>query len=105
MVSSGNVTGVTGSLSWETYAKQLQLLKEVVRSAQRIALLRDPANPGSLSGVRSFTEPAKSLGVEFHVVGASGPDQFEPVFRAMTQARVDALVVHREASFVCHLGR
>jgi putative ABC transport system substrate-binding protein len=101
----GNVTGVTGSLSWETYAKQLQLLKDVVPSARRIALLRDPANPGSARGVVSFTEAARSLGIELEVVGARAPEGYEPAFRAMNQARADALIVHREASFFRHLDR
>ena len=40
----GNVTGVTASLSWAAYAKQLQLLKDAVPTARRVALLRDPSN-------------------------------------------------------------
>ena len=101
----GNVTGVTGSLSWETYAKQLQLLKEAVPSARRIALLRDPANPGSVAGVRSFTEAAKSLGIELLVVGARSPQEFESAFREIIQGRADALIVHREPLFFRQLSR
>ena len=85
--------------------KQVQLVKEAIPSARRIAWLRDPANPGSLAGVKSFTEAAKSLGIELQVVGARAPEEFEPAFRAMAQARADALVIHREASFFRHLGR
>ncbi len=101
----GNVTGVTGVPPWESLAKQLQLLKEAVPRAQRIAFLRDPANPHSLPAVKIVTEAARSLGVEVQVVGARGPEQFEPAFRAMTQARADALLVQLDPSFTGHLGR
>jgi ABC-type uncharacterized transport system substrate-binding protein len=66
----GNVTGVTGVPPWESLAKPQQLLKEAVLRAQRIAFLRDPANPHSLPTVKIVTEAARSLGVELQVVGA-----------------------------------
>ena len=101
----GNVTGVTSSLSWDTYAKQLQLITEAVPHARRVALLRDPANPGSLSGVKTLTEAARARGLELQVVGARTPDEFEAAFRAIVRARADALVVHRESAFLGHLDR
>jgi len=101
----GNVTGITGVPPWESSAKQLQLLKEGVARAQRIAFLRDPANPHSLPTVKIVTEAARSLGVELQVVGARTPEQFEPAFRAMTQARADALLVQLDPSFSGHLAR
>ena len=42
-----NVTGLALIPTLEIYAKQLQLLKEAVPHAQRIALLRNPANPAA----------------------------------------------------------
>jgi putative ABC transport system substrate-binding protein len=101
----GNVTGLTGSLTWATYAKQVQLLKETVPSARRMALLRDPSNPASLPGVSALTEAAKALGIELQVFSARAPEEFEPAFRAMSKARADALILHRESAFFRHLGR
>jgi putative ABC transport system substrate-binding protein len=101
----GNVTGVTGVPPLESTAKQLQLLKEAVPRAQRIAFLRDPANPHSLPTVKIVTEAARSLGVEIQVVGARGPDEFEPALRTVTQARADALLVNLDPSFSTHLAR
>ncbi len=100
-----NVTGFTGTLSFETYAKQLQLLKEAVPHARRIAFLRNPANPASLPGVGKVTEAARILGVEVQVVGARVPEEFESAFRAMTQARADALLVHADQGYFRHLAR
>ena len=49
--------------------------------------------------------PARSLGVELQVVGAGAPEQFEPVFRAITQARADGLLIQLDPSFSGHLAR
>jgi putative ABC transport system substrate-binding protein len=95
-----NVTGGTSSLTWATYAKQLQLLKDAIPNSRRIAWLRDPSNPASLPGVKTLTEAARSLGIELRVVEARTPGEFEPTFRAMTRARVDSSSTERPRSFV-----
>ena len=100
----GNVTGVTGVPPWEALGKQLQLLKEAVPRAQRIAFLRDPANPHSLPTIKIVTEAARALGVELRVFGARERAEFEPAFRAMTQARADALLIQLDPSFSGHLA-
>jgi ABC-type uncharacterized transport system substrate-binding protein len=101
----GNVTGVTGTLPFETYTKQLQLLREAVPGARRIALLWNPANPASLPGVRTVEEAARSLGLELEVVSVRAPEEFESSFRKMTPARADALLVMQEALFASHFPR
>jgi putative ABC transport system substrate-binding protein len=101
----GNVTGFTGTLPFETYTKQLQLLRETVPRARRIALLWNPANPTSLPGVKTVKEAAQSLGVELQVVSARAPEEFEPVFQTLTQARADALLVMQEALFFSQFPR
>jgi putative ABC transport system substrate-binding protein len=101
----GNVTGITGTLPFETYTKQLQLLRDVVPGARRIGLLWNPNNSSSLPGVKTAEEAARSLGLELHVVRAQTVDEFEPAFRTLTQARVDALIVMQEAMFDSHFAR
>ena len=100
-----NVTGFTGTLPFETFAKHLQLLKEAVPTARRIAFLRNPVNQAALPAVKIVTQAARTLGVELQVVDARAPEEFEPAFRAMVQARADALLVFGDASFTRHLGR
>ena len=101
----GNVTGFTGVPSFETYAKHLQLLKEAVPRARRIAFLWNPANRAALPGVRTVEGAARSLGIELQVVGARAPEEFESAFRAMAQARAEGLLVYYEALFFRHFGR
>jgi putative tryptophan/tyrosine transport system substrate-binding protein len=100
-----NVTGLAYIPTLEIYAKQLQLLKEAVPRAQRIAVLRNPANPATASIVRTVEDAARALGVELRVSGARAPEEFEPAFRAMTQARADALLVVADSVFSTHKAR
>lgn len=98
----GNVTGFTDA-SPDAYAKQLQLLKEAVQPARRIAFLVNPANQAV--PVNEVKEAARRLGIELVVVGARGPEDFETAFRTMIQAKADALLVSDEGGFFRHLGR
>jgi putative ABC transport system substrate-binding protein len=101
----GNVTGFTGVPPPETFAKQLQLLKEAVPSARRIAFLWNPANLAALSPAKIVKEAARTLGIELQVVDARATGDFEPAFRAMAQARADALLIYGDAAFALHLDR
>jgi putative ABC transport system substrate-binding protein len=103
----GNVTGLTLTPTREIFAKQLQLLREAVPRAKRIAFLWNPASPitAGPATVRIVQEAARSLGVELQVVTARGPEEFEPAFRAMSQARADALLVLIDSMFFTHRGQ
>lgn len=101
----GNVTGLTLTPTSEIWAKQLQLLREAVPSARRIAFLWSPANVAALPAVKAVEEAAPSLGVELQVVGARAPEELEPAFRAMTQPRAQALLVLADGMFFAHRAR
>lgn len=98
----GNVTGFTDA-SPDAYAKQLQLLKEAVPHARRIAFLRNPANQAV--PVNAVKEAARTLGIELQIVGARGAEDFETAFQTMTQAKADALLVSDDGVFFRQLGR
>jgi putative tryptophan/tyrosine transport system substrate-binding protein len=51
----GNVTGIT-NLSRELGGKRLELLKEAVAKVARVAVLYEPANPGSLREVKEVLQ-------------------------------------------------
>jgi putative ABC transport system substrate-binding protein len=101
----GNVTGLTLTSTSEIWAKQLQLLGEVVPHAKRVAFLWNPANMAATRGVRTVEEAARALGVELQVAGVRAPEEFEPAFRAMTQARAHAVLVLADAMFLAHRAR
>ena len=95
----GNVTGVFVDLP-ELFGKGLQLLKEAVPGATRVAVLRDPTlDPAPL---RAAEIAARSLGLALQAVSARGPSDFESAFRAATQGRNDALIVIPSPHFGFH---
>ena len=63
----GNITGLS-SMAPELSAKQLELLKEAVPKISRVAVLRNPANPGSALQLRETEITARALGVKLQPV-------------------------------------
>ena len=89
----GNVTGLSYSVGLETFAKQLELLKETVPTVRRVAVLFNPTNPAHRPAIERLGEAARSVGVSLQVLEARTPDDFERAFAAMARARAEALVV------------
>jgi len=78
----GNITGVI-SLSNELSGKRVEILKQVVPRATRVAILSDPDNRSSALIVRDAGKVAKSLGVVVQSVGARGQKEFDAAFSTM----------------------
>jgi putative ABC transport system substrate-binding protein len=88
----GNVTGVS-RLSFALAPKRLELLHELVPKATAIAFLVNPANPVAPSQIQEIREPARSLGLQFHVLEASSERQIEIAFETLIQQRLGALLL------------
>ena len=101
----GNVTGVSGSAGLEIVAKQLELLKETVPKAHRVALLSNPANAYHQLATREVNVAARSLGVQLQILEARGPNEFDGAFAAMAKERVGALLVVSDVIFNNHQTR
>ena len=88
----GNVTGL-GGLGPGMHTKQLELLREVVPKASRIAMLHNPAF--SLHALyRAEVEPAaRSLGVTLRPIELRSPDDIDPGFATLAREPVDALLI------------
>jgi putative tryptophan/tyrosine transport system substrate-binding protein len=91
----GNITGST-FLGPELIPKRLELLKEVVPSAIRVAVLWHPAVYGerTMADMLKQTEvSAQALALQLQLLGAEGPGDFDGAFSAMRKDRADALLV------------
>jgi putative ABC transport system substrate-binding protein len=91
----GNVTGMT-SLGSELVAKRLGLLKQILPARSRVAALWHPAAYGehAMGEILKETElAAQAQKLELQLVPASGPNDFDGAFSAITSARADAVVV------------
>jgi putative ABC transport system substrate-binding protein len=100
----GNVTGTVSALGTEIFGKQLQLLKEAVPRASRVAILLNPTEP-SARYRREVQVAARALGIRLQIVEARGPEQFESAFATMVRAKADALVLGGTATFLSHNAR
>src|SRR3954452_6312616 len=91
----GNITGFSVTLP-DLIGKFLELLKEAVPGASRVALLLKPdAMPDRSREVRleESDASARALGVKLQVFEARRREDFSGVFSDMSKARADALVV------------
>jgi ABC-type uncharacterized transport system substrate-binding protein len=91
----GNVTGLSLMFP-ELVAKWLELLKQAIPGASRIALLWQPGVVGERTEKDILLEAeaaARALGVRLQVVEVRGPADFDRAFSEMTKARTDALAV------------
>jgi putative tryptophan/tyrosine transport system substrate-binding protein len=95
----GNLTGMTG-LIVAVAAKRLELLHELVPTANLIAYLVNPSNA-------AFAEPetkeiqaaARTVGVRLLILNASDPSDFERAFVAVARERAGGLVVSGASIF------
>jgi putative tryptophan/tyrosine transport system substrate-binding protein len=88
----GNITGAswfTGALA----AKRLGLLRELVPTANVIAMLVNPANTRAVFETNAAHEAAQTIGCQIKIVNASSDRDFEPAFADMAQAHAAALIV------------
>jgi putative ABC transport system substrate-binding protein len=87
----GNVTG-TSLLGPALAPKRLQILKQVIPSAVRVALLVNPNNPANLI-VRDEIDPAaRDLGISLIPVEASTVRDLDTNLRGLLSQRPDALI-------------
>jgi putative ABC transport system substrate-binding protein len=100
----GNLTGLS-MMSPELMGKRLELLKEMVPSASRVAVLFNPANPTSPLQGQECQATAPALGVTLLPFEATAADEIDRAFTAMHQERVEALIVVGDAMFGTHQRR
>jgi putative tryptophan/tyrosine transport system substrate-binding protein len=97
----GNTTGLS-VLSTELTVKRLELLKEVMPQAVRIAILQQPANPSHPVFIKGIEPTAGLLGFNFRILEAPGSEDFEPNFARMREWAADAIVVLDDATFIAY---
>jgi putative ABC transport system substrate-binding protein len=89
----GNITGIT-NINRELGGKRLELLKEAVPKVARVAVLYEPAIPGSVLEVKEVLPvAAHALGLTIQSWEVRAADDFERVFTAIRKWRPDGLYV------------
>ena len=95
----GNLTGFN-IFNDELVAKRLELLRELVPGATRVAVLVDPTNaPGSESTLRDVVAAARAMGLQIRVIEASSSSEINAAFASFVRERPDALFVANQSFF------
>lgn len=99
----GNVTGVTHA-QFELDRKRLEILKEAVPAASRIAYL---FNPGAVpeTALRALDESAGLLKVRLQRVGVSKPDELEAAFASIVEGQAQAVLVQNSQMLALYSPR
>jgi putative ABC transport system substrate-binding protein len=88
----GNVTGMSDN-AIDLSAKRLQLLKEAVPTASRIAVLWNTEDRAMTQRYQQIDRAAQALALSIQPLGVRQPDDFERVFSEMNRERPDAMIM------------
>jgi putative ABC transport system substrate-binding protein len=88
----GNLTGVT-SLYDEVAPKRLEVMHALLPAAKDFALLVDPTNPNSETQSNDMRAAARTLGLNVHVLPATGEGDFAGVFDSAIRLRAAGLII------------
>ena len=95
----GNLTGIN-FFSGELAAKRLELLRELVPAATRVAVLVNPANAANAeTTLRDVEAAARAMGLQIQVLNASTSREIDAAFATFVRERPDALFVGSDPFF------
>jgi putative ABC transport system substrate-binding protein len=95
----GNLTGVN-LLSTELTAKRLELLREMLPRASRIAVLVNPANTvNTQTTLREVEAAGRAIGLQTQIVNAGTSREIDTAFAAFARERPDAVFLGQDAFF------
>jgi putative tryptophan/tyrosine transport system substrate-binding protein len=89
----GNLTGINFLLT-ELAAKRLELLREMVPAAKRVAVLVNPAQASNTeSTLQEVQAGAQPMGLEIRVLSVSTTGEIDAAFKGLEHERPDAIFV------------
>ena len=95
----GNLTGIN-LLTIDLTAKRLELLRELVPAATRVAVLANPAGPAPEAMLRDVETAARAMGLQVQVLNAGTSPEIDAAFASFVRERPDALFVGPDPFFV-----
>ncbi len=90
----GNITGLATYVPGDFVAKRIELLREIVPSASKIAILVNPGNPTHrLVLAEEVPLTARNLGVALPIVEATTAEELDIAFASAAAQHADAIIV------------
>ena len=97
----GNLTGVAG-LSPELAGKRLELLRELLPSLSKVAVLRNPANTSEVVAVEATQALGRGLGMSVAVEHATSPSEFDRAIGQIASGGGQAVIVLPDPTFLAN---
>jgi putative ABC transport system substrate-binding protein len=94
----GNVTGIN-FFTGELLAKRLELLRQMVPGAARVAVLVNPATTTRETTLRDLEAAARAMGLQIQVVNVGTRQEIDAAFAMFARERPDALFISTETFF------
>jgi putative tryptophan/tyrosine transport system substrate-binding protein len=88
----GNMTGITFEAATETYAKRLQILKEIAPNLSRVAVLGPAGDLNMGFAISSIQKAAPLLGLTLLPLPIKSADDLAATFEVMQSNRADGLL-------------
>ena len=92
----GNVTGMS-ALAADLAGKRVELLKELVPSATRIAVLWNPSNQSKVVEWKDTEIAARTVKLTLRSVEVSASEELDRAFAAILREKPDALIIFTES--------
>ncbi len=99
----GNVTGST-YLGPQLNAKRIELIRELLPRATRVAVLFNVANPANAAVFEAMSRTASNLGVQLLRIEVASAEDIPGAFEQMSRQRVDAVAVEDDAMLAARAG-
>ncbi len=88
----GNITGLSGTAA-ELGAKTLELIRDMLPSTRRVAVLANAPDPFSRPFVEQIEHGGRTLGIAIQTILVRGVEEFAAAFAVMVKERADAVIV------------
>jgi putative tryptophan/tyrosine transport system substrate-binding protein len=89
----GNITGIAFEAATETYAKRLQILKEILPKLNRVAVLQARDDANAKFAMASLERAAPDLGVQLSPIAFSSSGDIAGAFDDVMRSQSEALLV------------
>jgi putative ABC transport system substrate-binding protein len=88
-----NMTGITFEAATETYGKRLQILKEILPTLSRVAVLQPRGDANTRFAMISLERAGPQLGVQLYPISIGSSGDLSAAFDEMKRSRSEALIV------------
>ena len=97
----GNVTG-SSNVAPDLSAKLVGTFVQLVPGMSRLGVVLNPSNPGAVAQIAGTQEAIRALGLQYRVVNAATPEEFEVAFARLSAEGVKGVVLLVDASNIEH---